>query len=164
SPLKHTWSLAVEEQWYLIWPIVVIGLLKLTRRANRDLRPALAVVATACVASTIWMAILYTPGHDPSRVYYGTDTRAQQLLAPAPASPPAPTPAPRSSSPARSSPSSASWPAATPSAHRGGCSPRAPASPPSPGPSTSSPSSTTAPPGSTRAASSSSPSPSPSSS
>jgi peptidoglycan/LPS O-acetylase OafA/YrhL len=81
SPLKHTWSLAVEEQWYLIWPIVVIGLLKLTRRTNRDLRPALLIVATACVASTIWMAILYTPGADPSRVYYGTDTRAQELLA-----------------------------------------------------------------------------------
>jgi peptidoglycan/LPS O-acetylase OafA/YrhL len=80
SPLKHTWSLAVEEQWYLIWPIVVVGLLTLTRRANRDLRPALAVVATACVASTIWTAVLYTPGTDPSRVYYGTDTRAQELL------------------------------------------------------------------------------------
>jgi peptidoglycan/LPS O-acetylase OafA/YrhL len=81
SPLKHTWSLAVEEQWYLIWPIVVVGLLKLTRRTNRDLRPALAIVAVACVASTIWMAVLYTPGADPSRVYYGTDTRAQELLA-----------------------------------------------------------------------------------
>ncbi|HEU5308193.1 MAG TPA: acyltransferase family protein [Acidimicrobiia bacterium] len=80
SPLKHTWSLAVEEQWYLIWPIVVVGLLKLTRRANRDLRPALLVVAAACVASTIWTAIIYTPGADPSRVYYGTDTRAQELL------------------------------------------------------------------------------------
>jgi peptidoglycan/LPS O-acetylase OafA/YrhL len=81
SPLKHTWSLAVEEQWYLIWPIVVIGLLKLTRRTNRDLRPALVVVAVACLASTVWMAILYSPGGDPSRVYYGTDTRAQELLA-----------------------------------------------------------------------------------
>jgi peptidoglycan/LPS O-acetylase OafA/YrhL len=80
SPLKHTWSLAVEEQWYLIWPIAIVGLLKLTRRKNRDLRPALLIVATACLASTIWTAILYTPGADPSRVYYGTDTRAQELL------------------------------------------------------------------------------------
>jgi peptidoglycan/LPS O-acetylase OafA/YrhL len=84
SPLKHTWSLAVEEQWYLIWPIVVIGLLhfarKLTGRA-RDLRPAFLIVVAACVASTLWMIHLYHPGQDPSRVYYGTDTRAQELLA-----------------------------------------------------------------------------------
>ncbi|MET0421618.1 MAG: acyltransferase family protein [Acidimicrobiia bacterium] len=81
SPLTHTWSLGVEEQWYLIWPIVVIGLLKLTKRANRSIGLAGAVVGVLCVASTMWMAWLYAPGTDPSRVYYGTDTRAQELLA-----------------------------------------------------------------------------------
>jgi peptidoglycan/LPS O-acetylase OafA/YrhL len=81
SPLKHTWSLAVEEQWYLIWPIVVVGVLRATRRSRHGLGAALALTATLCVASTIWMVHLYTPGGDPSRVYYGTDTRAQELLA-----------------------------------------------------------------------------------
>jgi peptidoglycan/LPS O-acetylase OafA/YrhL/lysophospholipase L1-like esterase len=81
SPLKHTWSLAVEEQWYLIWPIVVVGVLRITRRPRAGLGAALALTATLCVASTLWMIHLYTPGADPSRVYYGTDTRAQELLA-----------------------------------------------------------------------------------
>jgi len=81
SPLKHTWSLAVEEQWYLIWPIVVVGLLMLTRRWRNGVVVALGITAALCVASTLWMVHLYTPGGDPSRVYYGTDTRAQELLA-----------------------------------------------------------------------------------
>jgi peptidoglycan/LPS O-acetylase OafA/YrhL len=81
SPLTHTWSLGVEEQWYLIWPIVVVGLLRVTRRADRSIGIACATTGVLCIASTVWMASLYTPGSDPSRVYYGTDTRAQELLA-----------------------------------------------------------------------------------
>ncbi|HEX5587486.1 MAG TPA: acyltransferase family protein [Acidimicrobiia bacterium] len=80
SPLKHTWSLAVEEQWYLIWPIVVVGLLKLTRERGRRLGLAIGVTAVACGVSTLAMILQYSPGTDPSRVYYGTDTRAQELL------------------------------------------------------------------------------------
>jgi peptidoglycan/LPS O-acetylase OafA/YrhL len=77
SPLLHTWSLAVEEQWYILWPIVMIGLVALARR--RSPRAAFATVAGAAVASAVWMAVLYDPS-DASRVYFGTDTRAQQLL------------------------------------------------------------------------------------
>ncbi len=76
SPLLHTWSLAIEEQFYVLWPLIVFGLLKL-RRSNT----ALAVLSfVAAVGSAVEMAILYHPGTDPSRLYYGTDTRAQDLL------------------------------------------------------------------------------------
>ncbi len=76
SPLLHTWTLAIEEQFYLVWPLVVLGMLKLTRR----LRPLLALSVVAAVASAIWMGVLFHPGADPSRIYYGTDTRAQDVL------------------------------------------------------------------------------------
>ena len=75
-PLQHLWSLAIEEQFYLAWPLI-LGLALLlveTRRA----RASLAWVGAA--ASALLMAILYTPGADPSRVYYGTDTHATALL------------------------------------------------------------------------------------
>ena len=77
SPLKHTWSLAIEEQFYLVWPLLMFALLRRGRGSRR-------VVLGACVAmasaSAILMAVLYHAGQDPSRVYYGTDTRAQSLL------------------------------------------------------------------------------------
>jgi peptidoglycan/LPS O-acetylase OafA/YrhL len=77
SPFLHTWSLGIEEQWYLLWPLTLWGLFRLTRGSPRRL--ALAA-AGAAVASALWMAWIYEPGLDPSRVYYGTDTRAQNLL------------------------------------------------------------------------------------
>ncbi len=75
SPLRHTWSLAIEEQWYVFWPLVVAGLL--AWRFGRRFAPL--ILLAAAVASAAWMAVLYNPA-DPSRVYFGTDTRAQQLL------------------------------------------------------------------------------------
>lgn len=76
SPLGHFWSLAVEEQFYLIWPIALLGALQIARMRGQLLTWTIAAAAiSACL-----MTLLYTPGEDPSRVYYGTDTRAFALL------------------------------------------------------------------------------------
>jgi peptidoglycan/LPS O-acetylase OafA/YrhL len=78
SPVQHFWSLAIEEQFYLAFPLVVAGLLAL----GRGRRALLAVVVcAAAMASTVLMAVLSAPGGDPARAYYGTDTRAAELLA-----------------------------------------------------------------------------------
>jgi peptidoglycan/LPS O-acetylase OafA/YrhL len=79
SLLQHLWSLAVEEQFYLMWPVVLaVGL---GFGASR-LRPRrmLMVALFGAAASAVAMALLYAPGVDPSRIYYGTDTRATGLL------------------------------------------------------------------------------------
>ncbi len=75
SLLKHLWSLAVEEQFYLIWPpLFALGISRL-----RERKMILGVLGAAGL-STVLMAILFQPGVDPSRIYYGTDTRAAELL------------------------------------------------------------------------------------
>ena len=76
SPLTHFWSLAIEEQFYLIWPILLLCAYKAGAK-KRFVRRACLVLA---VASAIAMAVMYDPAGDPSRVYYGTDTRAFSLL------------------------------------------------------------------------------------
>ena len=78
SPLRHMWSLAIEEQWYLLWPVAFFGLVRITRSRPRVIAIVIAVLA---IASAILMTALFTPGGDASRIYYGTDTRAQALLA-----------------------------------------------------------------------------------
>ena len=76
SAFRHLWSLAVEEQFYLFWPLLLAGSLSLFKR-----RWVVATLVVAgAIASTALMAYLYTPGDDVSRVYYGTDTRAGGLL------------------------------------------------------------------------------------
>jgi peptidoglycan/LPS O-acetylase OafA/YrhL len=82
EPLNHLWSLSVEEQFYIFWPfILLIGLKFIRERGDGGLRPRLAIWTLAlAIASSILMAVLYHPGLDPSRVYYGTDTRAAGLL------------------------------------------------------------------------------------
>ena len=77
SPLRHAWSLAVEEQFYLVWPFAMMGLLAFVGAVRQRL-VALLLGAAAC--SALEMALLAHAGRDPSRVYYGTDTRAQALL------------------------------------------------------------------------------------
>jgi peptidoglycan/LPS O-acetylase OafA/YrhL len=77
--LQHLWSLAVEEQYYLLWPLAALWLL------NRASRTGLGMCAALiALASTAWMAWLYATqidGGDPSRVYLGTDTHLMGLLA-----------------------------------------------------------------------------------
>jgi peptidoglycan/LPS O-acetylase OafA/YrhL len=77
SLLQHLWSLAIEEQYYVLWPVALLLLTRLTR--GRTSRLFWIVVAGA-LASTLWMWLLHVPLDDPSRVYYGTDTRAASLL------------------------------------------------------------------------------------
>lgn len=77
SPLRHTWSLGIEEQYYIVWPLLLLVLLRLRRSSLSHLLPITLVMAAA---SALLMGVLFQPGHDPSRVYYGTDTRAQSLL------------------------------------------------------------------------------------
>lgn len=78
SVLQHTWSLGIEEQFYLIWPLITAAAVTfLTVRAARRALLALCLAGTA--ASALTAAILYRPD-DVSRAYFGTDTRAQALL------------------------------------------------------------------------------------
>ncbi len=74
SPVRHFWSLAIEEQFYLVWPLTCAILL----RSNR-LRSLVTLCAVGAVMSTVLCAVLFVPS-DPSRSYYGTDTRVHQLL------------------------------------------------------------------------------------
>lgn len=76
SPLTHFWSLAIEEQFYLVWPLLLIVAYKLGQNNKTIRRGTLALAA----ASALAMAVLYNPTQDPSRVYYGTDTRVFSLL------------------------------------------------------------------------------------
>ncbi len=75
--LQHVWSLAVEEQFYLFWPLILMLVLTVWRKSRKAL---LIAVLIAVAVSTIEMAILYHPYTDPSRVYYGTDTRVAALM------------------------------------------------------------------------------------
>jgi|HubBroStandDraft_1064217.scaffolds.fasta_scaffold05952_3 peptidoglycan/LPS O-acetylase OafA/YrhL len=81
QPLDHLWSLAVEEQFYVLWPwLLLLGLLCL-RRISRPAVAWLAIPTLAlAAASAVAMLLLYHPGLDPTRVYEGTDTRACGLL------------------------------------------------------------------------------------
>src|SRR5215216_1043770 len=75
SLLQHLWSLAIEEQFYVVWPLLFAAGMRFLRA-----RGLLALTLLAAIASGALMAALYDPGADPSRIYYATDTRAAALL------------------------------------------------------------------------------------
>ncbi len=77
SPLRHMWSLAIEEQWYLVWPLAFLGIVRIARSKPRAIA---AIIAALALVSAALMIGLHTPGGDTLRIYYGTDTRAQALL------------------------------------------------------------------------------------
>ena len=84
SPFTHCWSLAIETQFYLIYPLILLGIYKLAKsrgegQAKRGLLFA-GVTLLLALISVILMIVLFDPQQDASRVYYGTDTRAFSLL------------------------------------------------------------------------------------
>ena len=74
APLSHTWSLGVEEQFYLAWPLLLLVLLRHARA-----RAVLGWVAVLCVLPVLWRTVLWDPSA-AHRIYNGPDTRADQLL------------------------------------------------------------------------------------
>ncbi len=78
SPLNHTWSLAIEEQFYVLWPLLVVAVVHGCRgrvAAKRLLVTSIALM----IVSLAWTLVLFDPAN-PSRVYYGTDTRVASIL------------------------------------------------------------------------------------
>ncbi|TDM02289.1 acyltransferase family protein [Macrococcus carouselicus] len=74
-PLQHLWSLAIEEQFYIFFPVALLLLLKKFSR-----RTAIITFSVLAIISAVWMATLYYPGIQVSRLYFGTDTRLQTML------------------------------------------------------------------------------------
>ena len=83
--LQHLWSLSVEEQFYVVWPIMLIALYKVKIGKISPRVKIFIASAVLAIASTAWMVHLSVSNgfpipNDPSRVYFGTDTHAMGLL------------------------------------------------------------------------------------
>ncbi|KRL40032.1 acyltransferase family protein [Liquorilactobacillus nagelii] len=76
SPFVHLWSLSIEGQFYLFWPLVLIFLWVVVRRRQ----PIFDIIFIGAFFSALAMALLFQPGQDPSRIYFGTDTRMFSIL------------------------------------------------------------------------------------
>lgn len=76
SPLTHLWFCAVTMQFYLVWPVILMALYSKTKSRNT----AIGITIAFALVSTAAMALMFNPTADTSRVYYGTDTRAAELL------------------------------------------------------------------------------------
>ncbi|MEL7207370.1 MAG: acyltransferase, partial [Actinomycetota bacterium] len=77
SPVQHFWSLAIEEQFYFVFPLLAAGVLTVGRGSRQIF---MVVLGLGAVASTLLMVSLHEPGLETTRVYYGTGTRAVELL------------------------------------------------------------------------------------
>lgn len=75
SPFTHIWSLAVEGQFYSFWPVAYLLMKKFLKQ-----KWILRLLGGLTLVSILLMAFLYAPGADPTRVYYGTDTRLFSIL------------------------------------------------------------------------------------
>lgn len=76
SPLTHLWFCAVTMQFYLVWPVILMALCSKTRSRNT----AIGITIAFALVSTAAMVLMFNPTADTSRVYYGTDARAAELL------------------------------------------------------------------------------------
>lgn len=76
SPLTHLWFCGVTMQFYLVWPVILMLLCSRTRSRNT----AIGVTIALTLISTAAMVLMFNPAADTSRVYYGTDARAAELL------------------------------------------------------------------------------------
>lgn len=77
SPFTHMWFLAIEIQFYAVWPLIFMIYLWLSR--NKSSRAALLFLVILTVASAVLTPVMYRPGNDVTRLYYGTDTRLYAL-------------------------------------------------------------------------------------
>ena len=77
SFFRHLWSLAIEEQFYLVWPLIAAGVLRLAKRPVRALGVVSAIGAALSLGAAIWM---YRPEVTVERLYFGTDTRVGAIL------------------------------------------------------------------------------------
>jgi len=81
SPLPHAWSLSIEEQFHMLWPLVTVGLVSAAQQRSRALRLLGGVALAGSAVSFVWAAHLAIGDQpDLSRIYFGTDTRAGALL------------------------------------------------------------------------------------